>query len=221
MDEQELTSAFGGFRPNGLDLDGAAHAIVRRRTDIGPTHKRRRRGIKAVVVGLVAGAVALGGTQIVSAVRDEPTVTKDGTELGQLSIDVYDTDKLWTVEVEQDGDTTCISTKYGSGGGGMCAEEWGSTDDRPQATFSSSPMDPGGADRIFVAIIASADRRVGLVPRRYDVEPSTEGAVDLSELEGVHKATVKLSGVERNVWTFVLGEGYSDGGPSVEPIYLD
>jgi hypothetical protein len=133
MDDRDLTRSLGGFRPRGLDLDGAAHEVVRRRTDVGPPHKRRRRSIKVVVVGVVAGVAALGGSQIVSAVRDEPAVTKDGTELGQLSIDVYGTDKLWTVEVEQDGDTTCVSTKYGSGGGGMCAEQWTSTDDRPQA----------------------------------------------------------------------------------------
>jgi hypothetical protein len=45
--------------------------------------------------------------------------------------------------------------------------------------------------------------------------------VDLSDLEGVHKATVRLSGVERNVWTFILDEPYTDGGPPVEAVYLD
>jgi len=45
--------------------------------------------------------------------------------------------------------------------------------------------------------------------------------VEVGSLDGVHRTTVKLSGTERVVWSFVLDGPSTDDGPPVEAVYLD
>ncbi len=225
VDDHDLRGALGGFRPSGLDLDGAAAAVRRRAGERSGERGRpsgwRRRSVKTVVIAFVAGVAALGGGQIVAAVRDEPRVTADGTELAQLSIAELDPGLLWKVEVTQDGADTCITTSVGGGGGAYCAPHWGEMEAYPKAMYSSVPRQSDDPDRLLVVIVSPTDRTVGLIPRNHDVDPSTRDAVEVGSLDGVHRTTVKLSGTERVVWSFVLDGPSTDDGPPVEAVYLD